>query len=64
MKKNNNEYFGKFGGQFVPDELKPALKEVEEAFESAILDKSFVEEYLDLMKNYVGRPSPLYFAKH
>ena len=64
MKKNNKEYFGKFGGQFVPDELKPALKEVEEAFESAILDKSFVEEYLDLMKNYVGRPSPLYFAKH
>jgi len=64
MKKNNKGYFGKFGGQFVPDELKPALKEVEEAFESAILDKSFVEEYLDLMKNYVGRPSPLYFAKH
>jgi tryptophan synthase beta chain len=63
MKKNETGYFGKFGGQFVPDELKPALKEVEEAFEKAIKDKVFLEEYLDLLKNYVGRPSPLYLAK-
>lgn len=63
MKKDEKGYFGKFGGQFVPDELKPALAEVEEAFEIAIKDKAFLEEYLDLLKNYVGRPSPLYYAK-
>ena len=63
MKKDEKGYFGKFGGQFVPDELKPALAEVEEAFEMAIKDKVFLEEYLDLLKNYVGRPSPLYYAK-
>lgn len=63
MKKDEKGYFGKFGGQFVPDELKPALAEVEKAFEMAIKDKVFLEEYLDLLKNYVGRPSPLYYAK-
>jgi tryptophan synthase beta chain len=58
-----NGYFGKFGGQFVPDELKPALNEVDEAFEKAIKDSSFKEKYLNLLKDYVGRPSPLYYAK-
>lgn len=61
MKKG---YFGKFGGQFVPPELLVALKEVEEAFEKAIKDKSFLDEYHSLLRNYVGRPSPLYFAKN
>jgi tryptophan synthase beta chain len=64
MKKEEKGYFGKFGGQFVPDELKPALAEVDEAFETAIKDKAFLAEYLGLLKNYVGRPSPLYFAKN
>jgi len=64
LKLSEKGYFGKFGGQFVPPELKPALDEVAEAFEQAVNDPKFQEEYLSLMKNYVGRPSPLYFAKN
>jgi len=66
MKKCENVkkgYFGQYGGQFVPEQLLPALQEVEEAFEVAKNDESFRKEYLELLKNYVGRPSPLYFAK-
>ncbi|MEI6498794.1 MAG: tryptophan synthase subunit beta [bacterium] len=64
IKLSKDGYFGKFGGQFVPEQLKPALQEVAAAFEEAINDPTFVAEYLDLLKNYVGRPSPLYFAKN
>ena len=64
LKLSENGYFGKFGGQFVPPELKPALDEVRQAFERAVNDPQFQEEYLDLLKNYAGRPSPLYFAKN
>ncbi|MFA7253304.1 MAG: tryptophan synthase subunit beta [Patescibacteria group bacterium] len=67
MKKyelSKDGYFGKFGGQFVPPELKPALDEVARAFEEAANDPKFQEEYLELLKNYVGRPSPVYFAKN
>ena len=56
--------FGKFGGQYVPEPVVIALKEVEEAFEQAMQDDSFKEEYLYYMKDYVGRPSPLYYAKN
>lgn len=55
-------YFGEFGGRVVPPSLEKILKEVEEAYLKAIKDPSFFEEYNDLLKNYVGRPSPLYFA--
>ena len=64
IKLSKKGYFGKFGGQFVPPELKPALNEVAEAFEKAVNDPKFQSEYLDLLKNYAGRPSPLYFAKN
>ncbi len=61
---NRKGFFGKYGGQFVPEELKVALDEVALAYEEAKKDKKFIEEYNDLLKNYVGRPSPLYFAKN
>ena len=64
FKLSKEGYFGKFGGQFVPEELKPALQEVAREFERAVNDPEFEAEYLDLLKNYVGRPSPLYFAKN
>lgn len=56
--------YGKFGGQYVPQELKENLNEIEQEFKKAIKDKSFKEEYLYYLKQYVGRPSPLYFAKN
>ena len=55
--------FGKFGGQFVPPQIKAALDELEAAFNEAIKDEEFKKEYLYYMKNYVGRTSPLYFAE-
>lgn len=56
-------YFGPYGGRFVPETLMPALKELEEAFFSARKDKDFQAELGHLRKTYIGRPTPLYFAK-
>ncbi|MDX1921266.1 MAG: tryptophan synthase subunit beta [Candidatus Caenarcaniphilales bacterium] len=60
---NRKGRFGEFGGQFVPETLMPALNELEQVFEDALLDPAFKEELNDLYKNYIGRPTPLYFAK-
>lgn len=57
-------YYGKFGGSFVPDQLIKPLKEIEQEYLKAKDDVEFQKEYLNLLKDYVGRPSPLYFAKN
>lgn len=60
---NRNGKFGEFGGQFVPETLMPALKELEEAYTDSQKDASF-QEYLDyLLRTYVGRPTPLTEAR-
>ncbi len=56
--------FGNFGGQYVPEPVIKALEEVEKAFDQALSDPSFKEEYLYYLNEYVGRPSPLYFAEN
>jgi tryptophan synthase beta chain len=61
---DGNGYFGSYGGRFVPPELEVPLREVEAVYMVAKNDPVFQEEYKDLLKNYVGRPSPLYFAKN
>ena len=55
-------YFGPFGGQYVPETLVPALDELEEAYLASREDPSFSYEMNHLLRDYVGRPSPLYFA--
>lgn len=55
--------FGQYGGQYVPETLMNPLKELEKSYLEAINDPSFVEEYMYYMKEYVGRETPLYFAK-
>ena len=55
--------FGSFGGQFVPGKILDAVKKVEKAYEEAMKDPSFLEEYRQNLKEYVGRPSLLYEAK-
>lgn len=55
--------FGIYGGQYVPESLMNPLKELDEAFQKAINDKEFMDEYRYYLKQYVGRPSPLYYAK-
>ncbi|NOY29674.1 MAG: tryptophan synthase subunit beta [Planctomycetes bacterium] len=55
--------FGDFGGRYVPETLVHALEQLAEQYEAARCDPAFQAELDDLLKNYVGRPSPLYFAK-
>lgn len=55
-------HFGIYGGRYVAETLMPALIEVEAAYRAAQADPAFDAEFRGLLKNYVGRPSPLYFA--
>ncbi|MEL7036180.1 MAG: tryptophan synthase subunit beta [Cyanobacteria bacterium J06592_8] len=55
--------FGQFGGKYVPETLMPALAELETAFNNYRQDPEFQQELQQLLKDYVGRPSPLYFAE-
>jgi tryptophan synthase beta chain len=56
-------HFGQFGGIFVPETLWTALEELETEYEAARKDPEFRRELADLLENYVGRPTPLYFAE-
>ena len=58
-----NGRFGEFGGRFVAETLMPLILKVEEYYEKAVEDKKFLNELDNLQKDYIGRPSPLYFAK-
>lgn len=60
---NKKAYFGKYGGQFVPETAMNALIELENAYESIAKTKKFRKELKNLLKTYVGRPTPLYHAK-
>ena len=56
-------YFGEFGGRFVAETLMPALLRLEQAYAAARRDPAFQAEFRNLLRDYVGRPSPLYFAR-
>ena len=56
-------FYGPYGGMFVPETLMTALYEFERVFKEAQADPKFTEEYHELLRRYVGRPSPLYFAE-
>jgi tryptophan synthase beta chain len=56
-------HFGVYGGQFVPETLMPALDELEVAYAEATRDPTFVATLQAYLKDYVGRPTPLYFAR-
>ena len=55
--------FGEFGGRYVPETLMPLVLALEEAFYAAKADEGFQAELAGYLKHYVGRPSPLYFAR-
>jgi len=57
-------HFGPFGGQFVPETLMTALAELAEAYHQAREDESFQRELESLLRDYAGRPTPLYFAEN
>lgn len=66
MKKytiDKNGYYGEFGGAFVPDKLKSCIEELQNSYREIIESSSFRKEYMTLLRDYVGRPSPLYLAE-
>ncbi|MRR33759.1 tryptophan synthase subunit beta [bacterium] len=56
-------HFGQFGGRYVPETLMPILSELEKAYAHYKSDREFKEEFAYYLKDYVGRPNPLYFAE-
>lgn len=59
-----NGYYGEYGGSFIPEELLDAIKEIKEAYFYLKNEENFQEELAYLYKNYVGRPSPIFYAKN
>lgn len=60
---DKNGFYGDFGGAFIPEMLYPNIKNLEDQYLKIIESDDFRKEYLNLLKEYVGRPTPLYFAK-
>lgn len=64
MKYPNFGKFGEFGGQYIPETLVPAIRELEEQYTKIKNEKSFQKELDFYLKEYAGRPTPLYFAEN
>jgi tryptophan synthase beta chain len=60
---NEKGYFGTFGGAYIPEMLYPNVEELRTKYLDIIYEPAFQEEFQQLLKDYVGRPSPLYYAK-
>lgn len=60
---NDKGYYGEFGGAYIPEMLYPNVEELRQNYLKIMAEPSFKEEFDQLLKDYVGRPSPLYFAK-
>ncbi len=56
-------YYGEFGGSYVPEMLYPNMEELQQNYLAIMADPNFINEFQGLLKDYVGRPSPLYFAE-
>jgi len=60
---NEQGYYGKFGGAYIPEMLYPNVQELQSRYLEIIYEPSFRKEYDELLRDYVGRPTPLYFAQ-
>ncbi len=60
---NEHGYYGDFGGAFIPEMLYPNVEELRQNYLQITSEESFQKEFHDLLKAYVGRPTPLYYAK-
>ena len=56
-------HFGPYGGQFAPETLMVALREIEDVYNEAKQDAAFKDELAGLLRDFAGRPTPLYFAE-
>ncbi|MEG2479586.1 MAG: tryptophan synthase subunit beta, partial [Mucinivorans sp.] len=57
-------FYGEFGGVFIPKMLEKSIAELTESYHTYAQSKAFRQEYNALLKDYVGRPSPLYHSAH
>lgn len=60
---DENGYYGNFGGAFIPEMLYPNVEELRQNYLKITAEPSFQKEFMELLVDYVGRPTPLYFAK-
>jgi len=60
---NEKGYYGPFGGAYIPEMLYPNVEELQKKYLEIMQEESFQQEFQELLKDYVGRPSPLYLAK-
>ncbi len=61
---NEYGYYGNFGGAFIPEMLYPNVKQLQDSYIDIMEDPAFQLEFQQLLKDYVGRPTPLFFAEH
>lgn len=64
IKPDINGYYGEFGGAFVPEMLYPNVQELRKQYETIVPTEKFQKEFKALLKDYVGRPTPLFFSKN
>ena len=62
-KPDKQGFYGQFGGAYVPEILYKCVHDLQDAYIPIIVSKEFQDEYYQLLKDYVGRPSPLYYPK-
>ncbi len=60
---NDKGYYGEFGGAYIPEMLYPNVEELRQNYINVMQEEDFINEFNSLLKEYVGRPTPLYFAK-
>jgi len=60
---NEKGYYGEFGGAYIPEMLYPNVEELRQSYLKVMAESSFQEEFHQLLKDYVGRPTPLYYAE-
>lgn len=63
QKPNEFGYYGKFGGAYIPEMLHPNVEELRTRYLEIINEPSFQKEFCDLLRDYAGRPTPLYLAQ-
>ena len=63
-KVNDDGYYGLYGGSYIPEILYKTVENLKSEYLSIIESEEFLKEYYQLLRDYVGRPSPLYYAKH
>ncbi|HNZ27104.1 MAG TPA: tryptophan synthase subunit beta [Spirochaetota bacterium] len=64
MKSDIEGFFGKYGGRYIAEALRPSLIELDEGFKRYINDPEFLKEFNYILKNFVGRPTPLLYAEN